>query len=52
MARVKTAFSGYAKITRLTYPGDVAPWRADRTGARSTAWRLSQSAAELELPEP
>ena len=41
-ARVKTAFSGYAKITRLTYPGDVAPWRADRTGARSTAWRLSQ----------
>jgi hypothetical protein len=41
-ARVKTAFSGYAKITRLTYPGDVAPWRADRTGARSTSWRLSQ----------
>ena len=41
-ARVKTAFSGYAKITRLTYPGDVAPWRADRAGARSTAWRLSQ----------
>jgi hypothetical protein len=41
-ARVKSAFSGYAKITRLTYPGDVAPWRADRTGARSTAWRLSQ----------
>jgi hypothetical protein len=41
-ARVKTAFSGYAKITRLTYPGDIAPWRADRAGARSTAWRLSQ----------
>ena len=40
--RVKTAFSGYAKITRLTYPGDVAPWQADRSGARSTAWRLSQ----------
>ena len=44
-ARVKTAFSGYAKITRLTYPGDVAPWRADRTGARSTSWRLSQDAS-------
>jgi len=44
-ARVKTAFSGYAKITRLTYPGDVAPWRADRTGARSSAWRLSQDAS-------
>ena len=44
-ARVKTAFSGYAKITRLTYPGDVAPWRADRAGARSTSWRLSQETA-------
>ena len=43
--RVKTAFSGYAKITRLTYPGDVAPWQADRSGARSTAWRLSQETA-------
>lgn len=40
--RVKTAFSGYAKITRLTYPGDVAPWQADRSGARTTSWRLSQ----------
>ena len=41
-SRVKTAFSGYAKITRLTYPGDVAPWRADRAGSRATSWRLSQ----------
>ncbi|MDB5422999.1 MAG: hypothetical protein JWQ29_415 [Phenylobacterium sp.] len=40
--RVKTAFSGYAKITRLTYPGDVAPWQADRAGGRTSAWRLSQ----------
>jgi len=40
--RVKTAFSGYAKITRLTYPGDVAPWQADRAGSRTSAWRLSQ----------
>jgi hypothetical protein len=44
-ARVKTAFSGYAKITRLTYPGDVAPWRADRTGGRTSSWRLSQETA-------
>jgi hypothetical protein len=41
-SRVKTAFSGYAKITRLTYPGDVAPWRADRAGGRASSWRLSQ----------
>jgi hypothetical protein len=41
-SRVKAAFSGYAKITRLTYPGDVAPWRADRAGGRATSWRLSQ----------
>lgn len=40
--RVKTAFSGYAKITRLTYPGDIAPWRADRAGGRTSSWRLSQ----------
>jgi len=40
--RVKTAFSGYAKITRLTYPGDVAPWQADRAGGRTSSWRLSQ----------
>jgi len=40
--RVKTAFSGYAKLTRLTYPGDVAPWQADRSGGHTSAWRLSQ----------
>jgi hypothetical protein len=40
--RVKAAFSGFAKISRLTYPGDVAPWRADRAGGRTSLWRLSQ----------
>ena len=40
--RVRTAFSGYAKIIRLTYPGDVAPWQADRSGGHSSSWRLSQ----------
>ncbi len=39
--RVKTAFSGFARITRLTYPGDVAPWLADREG-RVSSWRLIQ----------
>jgi len=44
-SRVKSAFSGYAKITRLTYPGDIAPWRADRAGGRASSWRLSQDSA-------
>jgi hypothetical protein len=41
-SRVRTAFSGFSKITRLTYPGDVASWRANRAGGRTSAWRLSQ----------
>jgi hypothetical protein len=41
-ARVKTGFSGYAKLMRLTYPGDVAPWQADRAESRKTRWRLAQ----------
>lgn len=43
-SRVKTAFSGYARLTRMTYPGDTAPWQADRTSAAPgrAAWRLIQ----------
>jgi hypothetical protein len=41
-ARVKNAFSGYAKITRLTYAGDVAGWQADRNIYRTARWQLSQ----------
>lgn len=44
-ARVKAAFSGYAKITRLTYAGDVAGWRADRDAGRTARWRLAQDTA-------
>ncbi|HEY0436380.1 MAG TPA: hypothetical protein VGC92_07065 [Phenylobacterium sp.] len=40
--RVKAAFSGYAKITRLTYSGDVAAWQADRNLGRRVRWRLAQ----------
>jgi hypothetical protein len=40
--RVRTAFAGFAKITRLTYAGDVAGWSADRTINRSARWQLSQ----------
>jgi hypothetical protein len=41
-ARVKTAFSGYAKMTRLNYAGDVAGWAADRNLGRAARWRLAQ----------
>jgi len=41
--RVKTAFAGWSKLTRMTYPGEAAPWIADRTAYRSARWRLSQS---------
>jgi hypothetical protein len=40
--RVKAAFSGYAKITRLTYSGDVAGWQADRNLGKTARWRLAQ----------
>ncbi|HZZ69096.1 MAG TPA: hypothetical protein VFE18_13065 [Phenylobacterium sp.] len=41
-ARVKSAFSGFAKLTRLTYTGDIAGWQADRNLSRNPRWQLSQ----------
>ena len=38
-AACAAAFSGYARISRLTYPGDVADWRADRDVGRAARWR-------------
>jgi hypothetical protein len=41
--RVRQAFAGYAQLTRMTYPGDAAEWRADRTAAGGVArWGLTQ----------
>lgn len=40
--RVRSAFAGYARIQRIDYPGDTAPWRADRTGVGAIRWRLAQ----------
>jgi len=41
--RVRTAFEGYSRISRLTYPGDTAAWQADRTiSIDGPLWRLSQ----------
>jgi hypothetical protein len=43
--RVRNAFAGFAKITRLTYAGDVAGWAADRNISRNLRWQLSQDTA-------
>jgi len=43
-ARVQQAFSGYARVTRMTYPGDAADWRADRGSGKAARWRLAQDA--------
>lgn len=40
--RVKNAFAGYQRISRMIYPGDAADWRADRGTGRAARWRLSQ----------
>ena len=40
--RVASAFDGYARLWRLTYPGDIAPWKADRIDSVDARWRLSQ----------
>lgn len=41
-ARVRVAFEGYAKLTRMAYPGDLTSWRADRGAGRTIRWRLAQ----------
>lgn len=41
--RVKTAFQGYSRIARLSYPGDIAGWDANRNiSVDGPVWRLSQ----------
>ena len=42
-ARVRDAFSVYARMARITYPGQVADWRADRGEGRAARWRLAQT---------
>ena len=49
-SRVRAAFEGWAKVTRMTYPGQTAPWLADRTAYRSVRWRLSQSGKAGQAP--
>lgn len=40
--RVRQAFEGFSRLGRLTYPGDVRAWQADRLDGPGSAWRLKQ----------
>jgi hypothetical protein len=43
--RTREAFRAYSGLQRMTFPGDVGSWRADRGMPRQTAsWRLAQDA--------
>jgi hypothetical protein len=41
-SRVRNAFSGFARMERINYPGELSAWRADRSGAGAIRWRLAQ----------
>lgn len=42
--RVRLAFKGYARLQRMSFPGDARLWRADRVlPAKAPAWRLYQT---------
>lgn len=43
--RVKAAFEGFARLTKMNYPGEVSEWRADRASGRAARWRLAQTVA-------
>jgi hypothetical protein len=42
--RVRNAFDGYTRLSRLTFPGDFAAWKADRIPSYRQRWRLAQDA--------
>jgi hypothetical protein len=44
--RVRKGFEGYARMIKMTYPGDVAGWTADRSVSRDgIRWMLLQTGA-------
>jgi hypothetical protein len=42
-SRVDGAFEGWARMPRMTFPGDRLDWIANRTGYARPAWRLQQA---------
>jgi hypothetical protein len=43
-SRVRGAFEGWSRTTRVSYPGAGGGWTADRTVYRSPSWRLVEAA--------
>lgn len=48
--RVKTAFSGWSRTPRMSFPGDRAGWSADRAAYARPTWRLMQASATGASP--
>ncbi|HWE47005.1 MAG TPA: hypothetical protein VG407_13350 [Caulobacteraceae bacterium] len=48
--RVRTAFEGWSRTAHMDFPGETAPWRADRMSYRSITWRLVQTAYDGSDP--
>jgi hypothetical protein len=43
--RVRSAFDGYSKLQKMSFPGDTADWQAVRASPRQyIIWKLSQAA--------
>lgn len=43
--RVRSGFAGYARMYKMSFPGSLTSWQADRTKvATGVRWRLSQTA--------
>jgi hypothetical protein len=42
--RVSTAFNGWSRMARMTFPGGRAAWIANRSEFSSATWRLMQTA--------
>ena len=48
--RVRTAFEGYAHLFKMSFPGTLASWQADRSVSKvAVRWRLTQTAGGMTL---
>ncbi|MDX9997038.1 MAG: hypothetical protein WCY15_13355 [Phenylobacterium sp.] len=41
--RVRSAHEAFARLERITYPGEIGEWRADRGVGARPRWRLAQT---------
>lgn len=48
-ARVNTGYEGWTRLTRMTFPGSVSAWTADRSPTRTVRWRLVQSVGDARF---